>query len=128
MTTYICAATRIRVRGPRQLAAFLRASAAAHRAARRTEGNARSRLLGIPPLLWFHTLSVWESEQAMLAFLKSPEHRAAMAGFEEWAEVGRFVRFTSETRRVSWRRAFRSLRTPDGSYRRGEGYTRRNAA
>lgn len=124
---YLCAATRIRVRGPRQLAGFVRASFAAARAARATPGNARSRLLGMPPLLWFHTLSVWESEQAMMAFLKSPEHRAAMAGFEEWAEVGKFVRFRSGSPRVSWRRAFRALRTPDGTYRRGVGYSRRRA-
>jgi heme-degrading monooxygenase HmoA len=122
---YVCSATRLRVLGPRQLLPFLRASAAAARVARRTPGNVRTRVLGLPPLLVFHTLTVWESEAAMLDFVKTPEHRAAMAGFETWARAGKFVRFSSETRRVGWRRAFRALRDPDGIYQRGAGYTRR---
>jgi heme-degrading monooxygenase HmoA len=125
---YICSATRIRVRGPRQLFGFLRASAVTTLVARRTPGNARTRLLGMPPFLIFHTLTVWESEAAMMNFVSSPQHRVAMAGFEEWTERGRFVRFSSETRRVGWRRAFRALRDPDGSYQRGAGYTRRGVS
>ena len=122
---YVCSATRIRVRGPRELMRFLRASATATLVARRTPGNVRTRILGMPPLLVFHTLTVWESEAAMADFVKTAEHRAAMAGFETWAERARFVRFPSETWRPGWRRAFRALRDPDGSYQRGAGYTRR---
>ena len=123
--SYVCSATRIRLRGPRQLIAFLRASYFTTLAARRTPGNVRTRLLGLPPVMVFHTLTVWESEAAMLTFVKSSQHRAAMAGFEDWAERARFVRFSSETRRVGWRRAFRALRDPDGTYQRGAGYGRR---
>jgi len=123
--SYICVATRLRLASPRHLPAFLRASLATARVARSTPGVVRTRLLGLPPLLVFHTLSVWESEAAMTEFVRSPEHRAAMAGFETWAEMGRFVRFSSETRRVGWRRAMRALRDPDGIYQRGAGYSRR---
>ena len=126
--TYICSATRIRVRGPRQLLAFLRASFTCAIVARRTPSTSRTRLLGFPPVMVFHTLTVWKSEAAMLEFIKSPQHRVAMAGFEQWAERARFVRFPSETRRVSWRQAFRALRDPDGTYQRGAGYTRRGAS
>jgi heme-degrading monooxygenase HmoA len=121
---YLCTATRLRVRGPRQLGAFLRVSAAAAKAARNTPGNLRTRLLGMPPLLTFQSLSVWESREAMLQFVKSPEHRAAMAQIPELALRSRFVTFETQTPRVSWRRAGRMLRdpdavwTPEGEYRR----------
>ena len=122
---YVCSVTRIRLRGLRHVPRFIRASATSTLVARRTPGNVRTRLLGLPPILWFHTLTVWESQSAMQQFVKSPEHRAAMAMFEDVAEVARFVHFPTETRRIGWRRAFRALRDPDGSYRRGAGYTRR---
>lgn len=125
--TYVCSTTRMRVRGPLQMLAFLRASVRSTMVAIRTPGVVRVKLLGLPPFPVFWTLTVWESEEAMLEFVRSPQHRAAMAGFEKWASRGRFTRFSSETRRVSWLSAFRALRDPDGTYRRGVGYTRRES-
>ena len=120
---YICSTTRIRVR-LHQMPAFLLASFLSAVAARRTPGNVRVRLLGFPPLPWFHTLTVWESEEAMAEFVKTPAHRRAMAGMEAWSARGSFARFTARSRWVGWRSAFRALRTPSGVYRRGEGFTR----
>jgi hypothetical protein len=123
--TYICSATRLRVHSPLHLLPFLRSSALSAIAARRTPGAVRTRLLGLPPLMVFHTLTVWESEEAMMEFVTTPAHRKAMAGMETWARHGRFVRFTSDTPRVGWRRAMRELREPDGNYQRGVGYARK---
>lgn len=122
---YVCSTTYFRVRGPLQVLPFLWNSLRCTIAALRTPGVKRVRLLGF--VLWptYLTLTVWESEEAMAQFLKSPQHRQAMAGFEKWARIGKFVRFSSETPRVGWRQAFVALRDPDGSYERGVGYTRR---
>jgi heme-degrading monooxygenase HmoA len=114
--TYICTATRIRVRNPLHLPAFVRASFACLVAARRTPGNVRTRLLGLPPFPIFSTLSVWESREAMAQFVRSPAHRAAMENMPRWAAHGRFVTFTTETPRVGWRRAGRMLRDPDADW------------
>ncbi len=122
---YVCSATHLRVRGPLQLLPFLWASLRATIAAYRTPGVKRVKLLGFPLFPVYMTLTVWESEAAMLQFVKAEGHRAAMAGFEKWSQAAKFVRFTSETPRVSWRRAMAELRDPDGTYVRGQGYTRR---
>jgi len=107
---YVCVATRLHLRGRRMLPEFLRASAQAARVARSTPGNVRARRLGLPPLLTFFTLSVWESEEAMRAFVLTPEHRAAMAHMDAWASDGAFVHFSSTKSRVGWRTARRHLR------------------
>jgi heme-degrading monooxygenase HmoA len=124
--TYICTVTRLRVRGLGQLPGFLRASAAAARAARETPGNVRTRLLGMPPLLTFSTMSVWESREALQAFVRSDAHRVCMAGMAGWAARGRFVTFTTATPRVGWRHAGRRLRDPDATWT-PQGTTRRAA-
>jgi len=111
---YFCSATRMRLRGPRQILPFLRSSALVTIAARRTPGNVRTRLLGMPPFPIYFTLTVWESEEAMRTFVKTPQHREAMAHMDRFARVGTFARFSSDTRRIGWRRAFRELRTPAG--------------
>jgi len=112
--TYVCSATRLRVRGLRVLPGFYRNSFASMAAARSTPGVARARLLGMPPFPVYFTLTVWESEQAMRDFVKTPAHRVAMSHMADYARVGKFARFTSPTRRVGWRRAWRELRTPAG--------------
>lgn len=111
---YFCSSTRLRLRGPRQIIPFLRSSALATMAARGTPGNVRTKLLGLPPFPIYYTITVWESEEAMRAFVKTERHREAMAHMDRFAKVGSFARFTSDTPRVSWRRAFRELRTPAG--------------
>jgi len=122
--TYLCTVTRMRVRNLRVLPAFIKASAGAAIAARRTPGNVRTRLLGMPPFPIFSTLSVWESPEAMAAFAKSPVHRDCMANMPKWAARGRFVTFSTETPRVSWRRAGRMLRDPDAVWTPQSQYRR----
>ena len=108
---YHCVANRLRLRGARRLPAFLRASFASAAAARATPGNVRVRLLGLPPLLTFFTLSIWESEDAVRRFLETPEHREAAGHMDDWARDGQLVRFASTTPRVRWRIALRHLRS-----------------
>jgi heme-degrading monooxygenase HmoA len=122
--TYFCTATRIRVRNPLHLPAFVWASFAAGVAAKRTPGNVRTRLLGLPPFPIFSTLSVWESREAMAQFVRSPAHRTCMEKMPSWAAHGRFVTFTTETPRVGWRRAGRMLRDPDAVWTPKSQYRR----
>jgi quinol monooxygenase YgiN len=113
---YICTVTRIRVRNPLRLPAFLWWSFRAAIAARRTPGNVRTHLLGLPPFPIFSTLSVWESREAMTAFVRTPAHRVCMEKMPAWAARGRFVTFETETPRVGWLRAGRMLRDPDADW------------
>jgi heme-degrading monooxygenase HmoA len=115
---YHCSATRLRVRGLRVLPGFFRHSFAATLAARGTPGVVRARLLGMPPFPVYFTLTVWESEKAMRDFVKTPAHREAMSHMAEYARTGRFASFSSESRRVGWRRALRELRRPAGVWPR----------
>jgi heme-degrading monooxygenase HmoA len=120
----VCSVTYMRVRNLRVLPAFLWHAWRVTRVARRSPGHVSHRLLGLPPLPFFFTVSVWESEAALAPFLAAPDHRAAMSHFEEFARVAKFARFRSERRRVSWRRALAQLKhadavwTPDGARRK----------
>jgi len=111
--TYICTVTRMRVRNPLVMPAFVLASARAALAARRTPGNVRTRLLGFPPFPIFSTLSVWESRAALNRFAMSPEHGQAASRMGRFAARGRFRTFETTTRNVGWRMAGRMLREPD---------------
>src|SRR5437899_6730910 len=113
----VCSATYLRVRGPWVLPGFLLQTWRVVRAARRTPGSVSVRLLGLPPLPFFWTVTVWESQEAMDAFVATEPHRLAMAAMSRWGSVGRFTRFTS-TRRPGWRRALRELRAPSGRWTR----------
>jgi heme-degrading monooxygenase HmoA len=116
---YHCVANRLRLRGPRHLPAFLRASLASAAAARSTPGNVRVRLLGLPPLRTYLTLTVWEDEEAVRRFLEDPRHQDAAAHMDQWASEGCLVRFASPTRRVGWRTALRRLRSADAVHHEG---------
>src|SRR5437016_5134767 len=94
---FVCVATRLHTRGLRVLPPFLRASWEVSLAARRTQGNLRTRLLGLPPFPIFFTLTVWESADAMSAFVNTPVHQRAMAHMDDWAASGEFVQFSSTT-------------------------------
>ena len=110
----VCSVTYLRVRNPLVVPPFVLQSWRVTRAARRTPGYVGHHLLGLPPFPFFWTFSVWESEEAMNAFVATPEHRVAMAAMSRWGRLGKFARFTSEKRRVGWRHALGHLRTPDG--------------
>lgn len=122
--TYYCTVTRMRVRNPLVLPAFVWTSVRIALAARRSPGNVSTRLLGLPPFPIFSTLSVWETREALNSFAVSREHQAAARQMGRFAARGRFTTFQTETPRVGWRRAGRMLRDPDsiwtpqGRYRR----------
>jgi len=126
-TPYICTVTRLRVRNPLVLPLFVYWSFRAAWAAMRTPGNRRTRLLGLPPFPIFHTLTVWESREALDAFVRTPAHRVCMAKMSAWAARGSFTTFPTETRRVGWRRAMGMLRDPDAVWT-PDGGSRRRAA
>ena len=121
---YICTVTRMRVRNPLVLPLFVAASFWAAWAAWRSPGNVRVRLLGLPPFPIFSTLSVWESREALNAFVGTRAHRYCMRNMSSWAAKGRFVTFPTETRRVGWREGGRRLRQPDALWTRKAQYRR----
>jgi len=125
--TYICTVTRLRARNPLVLPQFLFWSFRAAWAALRTPGNRRTKLLGLPPFPIFLTLTVWDSREALDAFVRTPAHRVCMSKMSTWAARGSFTTFPTETRRVGWLRALRMLRDPDSVWT-PEGRTRRAAA
>ena len=118
--TYFCTVTRIKV-SLRRVPPFLRASGQAANAARATPGNMGTRLLGLPGFPYYFTMTVWDSTESLMSFIKTAEHRAAMAGMPVWARQGKFKRFATDTPKVSWRRAWRELRDPDGVWTPTEG-------
>ncbi|HZS15387.1 MAG TPA: hypothetical protein VFC09_12385 [Candidatus Dormibacteraeota bacterium] len=125
--TYVCTVTRMRVRNPLVLPAFVWASARAAWTARRSPGNVRTRLLGLPPFPIFSTLSVWESRAALNRFAMSPGHAQAASRMGHFAARGRFRTFETTTPRVGWRTAGRMLREPDAVWTPQVQY-RRDAA
>jgi len=110
----VCSVTYLRIRNPLALPAFLLQTWRVTRAARRTPGYVKHRLLGLPPFPFYWTMSVWESNAAMGAFVATPEHRRAMTRMAAWGKLGKFARFTSARRRVGWRQALPHLREADG--------------
>jgi hypothetical protein len=115
---FVCSVTYMRVRHPLVIPAFIWYSARVALAARRVPGNVSVRLLGLPPLPFFWTLTVWESEAALGEFLVSPQHAAVMPRIGRFASVGKFARFRSARRRVGWRSGWRQLRNPRGVFTR----------
>ena len=95
----VCSVTYLRVRNPLVIPAFLLQTVRVTRAARRTPGYVSHHLLGLPPFPFFWTFSVWESQEAMDAFVATPQHRKAMAGMSRWGRLGKFARFRSESAR-----------------------------
>src|ERR1700758_5337368 len=92
-----CSVTYLRVRNSLVLPAFLLQTWRVVRAARRTPGFVRYRLLGLPPLPFYSTLTGWEWRPARTAFVNTPEHRQAMAAMPRWGRLGKFARFSSPT-------------------------------
>lgn len=65
----------------------------------------------------FWTLSVWRTQVAMQAFVRTGTHALAVTRFSEWAAPGAaFAEWYSPTKRVTWREAFERLKTPTYTY------------
>lgn len=103
-------ASETNVRRLSLLPAFLSLAGASVEAARRLDGNRAARVRPTRPLRW-HTLTVWRDEAAMRAFVRAPEHAAAMRETARLSTFGRFARF--EVQRLdeaTWARALEALR------------------
>jgi heme-degrading monooxygenase HmoA len=76
-TQYVMA-SRLRLSSVRHLPAFLRASARVNKQAKAAPGHLGSRLRAQFGKLTFWTLSAWEDEAAMTAFVRTAPHTDAM--------------------------------------------------
>ena len=88
-------ATRLKLRNWLQLRRFFRVNGEVERQLRATPGLISYRLKADFLRLRFSTLSFWETDQAIDAFVRSGSHQQAMAIFDEIAvrEQSGFVRW-----------------------------------
>lgn len=77
--------TRLRVRSPRYLPAFMWASLTSARQARRAPGFLGGQLAAEPGRS-FWTLTAWTDLAAMRAYRGSGAHRRAMSGLRRWCD------------------------------------------
>ncbi|NWF60629.1 MAG: DUF3291 domain-containing protein [Fischerella sp.] len=88
--------TRLRLRSVRYLPSFLWESLLSVLQAKRASGNLKTRLVRDANLA-FWTLTAWESEAAMRAFMTAGAHRRAMPKLLEWCDEASFVHWHQET-------------------------------
>ena len=105
-------ATRLKLRNWLQLRRFFRVNGEVERQLRDAPGLIDHRLKADFLRLRFSTLSFWETDQAVGAFVGSGSHREAMAIFDEIAvrEASGFVRWdTTAPEEVTWKEARKRL-------------------
>ncbi len=75
---------------------------------RRAPGLAGYSLLARPLRKQFWTLSVWEDEKALMAFVRGVPHRAVMAALQSAMGPTRFIRWTihGDSYPPAWEEAF----------------------
>ena len=101
--------TRLRVRSRRYLPGFLVAAFRSGRQVRRSDGN-----LGIALLndrrMTFWTKTVWESEEAMKAFMHASPHGPVMKKLLNWCDEAALVHWTQDEATLpSWEEAYRRI-------------------
>ncbi len=106
----IVVATLAVVRAPWLVPPFVRLSARCVRQALEAPGNAGAEVRARSPLTWC-TLTGWESEDDLRAYVRSGDHAVAMAQTARFLRSSRFARLGSCGRVDSalWPSAFRSL-------------------
>ena len=105
-------ATRLKLLNWLQVRRFFRVNGAIERQLKDTPGLISYRLRADFLRLRFSTLSVWEGDEAIDAFVKSGSHRGAMAEFDEMAVRGEssFVRWsTADLQGITWEEGRRRL-------------------
>ena len=105
-------ATRLKLLNWLQLRRFFRVNGAIERQLKDTSGLISYRLHADFLRLRFSTLSVWEDDRAVDAFVKSGSHREAMARFDEMAvrDESSFVRWnTADPQGITWDEGSRRL-------------------
>ena len=95
--TVTAVATRLKLLNWLQLRRFFRVNGAIERQLKDTPGLISYRLHADFLRLRFFTLSVWEDDRAVDAFVRSGSHREAMAEFDEIAvrDESSFVRWNT---------------------------------
>lgn len=87
--------TRLRLRAWRFLPAFLWLSFASERQAKQALGNLKTKLV-TDANFTFWTLTMWENEAAMRAFMTTGSHRQAMPKLVEWCDEATVVHWEQE--------------------------------
>jgi quinol monooxygenase YgiN len=101
--------TRLRLRAFRFLPQFLWYTLLSARQARRSQGQLDVQTLRDANLT-FWTLSAWEDEAAMRAFMMSGAHRRAMPKLLDWCDEASIVHWTQETATLpGWLEAHRRM-------------------
>lgn len=99
--------TYLRLRGLSALPPFLRLSGPSIREARSAPGNRGVRTRARGPLSWY-TMTAWEDEEAMKAYVRGPAHLDAMRATRDLT-VGTAIRRTTlagPLDQLGWRAAF----------------------
>ena len=108
--TYLVSITRLRLRSVRFLPAFALFAFRSLQQARRAGGFQAVSLL--TDRRWtFWTMTVWDSEESMRAFMTSGAHRAAMPRLLDWCDEASVVHWRQPQPDLSsWAEAYRRMR------------------
>ncbi len=88
--------TRLRLRSVRYLPAFIWTAWSSAQQSRRAEGNLHTQLVRDANLT-FWTLTAWESEANMRAFMLTGSHHRAMPKLLNWCDEASVVHWCQET-------------------------------
>lgn len=105
----VVSVTRLRVKRWRDVPAFLRAVLRLRRELPHAPGAVTLGLAAQPLRRTFWTLSAWRDEESLKAYVRSPEHAAAMRRFARVMAQPVSARWSSEGGRPSWDYAVRRL-------------------
>ena len=108
----VVVATRLQLRGWRQIRRFFQLNGAIKRQLKGTPGVINYWLRADFLRLRFYTISVWEDDRSIDEFVRVGDYRAAMAGFDEVAVRGEsgFTRWkTAAPMKADWRDAAKRL-------------------
>ena len=108
----VVVATRLQLRGWRQIRRFFQLNGAIKRQLKGTPGVINYWLRADFLRLRFYTISVWEDDRSIDKFVRVGDYRAAMAGFDEVAVRGEsdFTRWkTAPPMKADWRDAAKRL-------------------
>ena len=105
----IISVTRLRLRANRYLPQFMWFTTLSTWQAWRSPGNLKIRLLrDLRRTFW--TLTVWQDQAAMRAFMSSGTHRRAMLKLPDWCDEASVVHWTQETTDLpDWQQAHRRM-------------------
>lgn len=108
---YIHVATSLPLKSALRLPAFLKATSAVNRAAKRLPGLVAHDLKGAPSKLLFETYTIWEDGDALGRFMALPEHIEAVRVFPKiagadakttnWLSVLRTIDWEEHARRIA---------------------------